>query len=232
MEEKTACQKVYTYLEQGIKSGTFPCGTHIPSEKQLGETLSVSKIAVRQAIDQLVGMGLIKKRRGAKSTVEQVNTTDALDTILPIMQVTNDDVIKLLEFRSGFETTNVHLLEKHMTSDTLHHLESCLQKMKDNATNNKFYIYDYDFHYTVAVGTQNPFVIRISKFLMDLLKQHLAKLNMLIGPEIGLKYHQLILDAIKDNDFEIAARYMEKHMEVTLKAVEKEIGSAQKKQDI
>ncbi len=52
-----------------------------------------------------------------------------------------------------------------------------------------------------------------------MLKHHLESLNRKIGPQIGLEYHSRIIDAIKDNDFVIAARYMKRHMEVTIEAV-------------
>ncbi len=44
--------------------------------------------------------------------------------------------------------------------------------------------------------------------------------NLKIGPEIGLKYHQEIINAIKNNDSEMAALLMTRHIEATIRRVE------------
>ena len=140
--------------------------------------------------------------------------------MMPVIQMNDIEVIKLLEYRIGFETTNVELLKSKITPQRIEQLEKCLEMMriyKDDQE--RFYIHDYQFHRLIAEGTENPFVIRISQLLTEMLKNHFLKLNLKIGPQIGLEYHEKIIDAIKENDFIIAAHYMKRHMLVTIEAV-------------
>ena len=220
MNKKGASQKVYDYIYQGIKTGVWNPGDKIHSENALSEELQVSRVSVRKALDQLVGIGLLVKRQGSGAYVSQIATLDTLDALMPVVQMSDDELVKLLEYRIGFETTNVELLQKHITKETVDRLDYCLlmmQQHRDDPEN--FYLYDYQFHQIIADGTGNPFVIRISQLLTEMLKHHLESLNRKIGPQIGLEYHSRIIDAIKDNDFVIAARYMKRHMEVTIEAV-------------
>lgn len=222
MKQQSASQLVYDHIHEGIKDGTWKAGEKIPSENALSKNLGVSRVSVRKALDQMVGIGLLVKRQGAGAYVTQIATMDTLDALMPVVQMNDMEVIKLLEYRVGFETTNVELLQKHITKKTLDQLDYCLEMMRRYANDQeRFYIYDYQFHHIIAEGTENPFVIRISQLLTEMLKNHFRKLNMKIGPEIGLEYHARIIEAMKDNDYVIAARYMKRHMEVTIEAVQR-----------
>lgn len=220
MRTPGASQKVYDHVYEGIKTGTWQPGDKIPSEHELATNLQVSRVSVRKALDQLVGIGLLLKRQGSGAYVTQIATLDALDAVMPVIQMNDIEVIKLLEYRIGFETTNVELLESKITMQRIEQLEKCLEMMRVYRDDQeRFYIYDYQFHRLIAEGTENPFVIRISQLLTEMLKHHFLKLNLKIGPQIGLEYHEKIIDAIKEHDFIIAAHYMKRHMLVTIEAV-------------
>lgn len=52
-------------LEQEIRSGAWRAGEALPSERNLAEVLSVSRITARSALDQLAENGLIRRDRGS-----------------------------------------------------------------------------------------------------------------------------------------------------------------------
>lgn len=56
-----------TELQAEISRGTFP--DKLPTEKELAEAYQVSRQTVRQALEHLVGLGLIEKRQGSGSRV-------------------------------------------------------------------------------------------------------------------------------------------------------------------
>lgn len=49
---------------QKIKNGEYPPDTLIPSERELGEALSISRMTVRQALNQLVSEGVLIRQKG------------------------------------------------------------------------------------------------------------------------------------------------------------------------
>lgn len=220
MKNNEASQKVYDYVYSCIISGQWKSGDKISSENELSKQLDVSRVSVRKALDQLVGSGILIKRQGAGAFVAQIGSLETLEAVMPLVQLNEDELIKLLEFRIGFESSNVELLQKYITPDIVNKLEHCYEMMVNHKNDlESFYIYDYQFHQIIADGTQNPFVIRISQLLTEMIKRHLEKLNKKIGPDIGIEYHKRIIDAIHDEDYIIAARYMKRHMEVTITAV-------------
>ncbi|MDO5009589.1 MAG: GntR family transcriptional regulator [Intestinibacter bartlettii] len=66
-------------LLEKIKDGTYPKNKALPTEYELTEQYGVSRITVRQAIDNLVKEGYIEKRRGVGTFVverEKLNSWD------------------------------------------------------------------------------------------------------------------------------------------------------------
>lgn len=69
-----------------IKDGEFSEGSHIPSERELGESLNISRMTVRQALNQLVSEGVLYREKGrgtfvSKGKIVQRNIMSFSDTV-------------------------------------------------------------------------------------------------------------------------------------------------------
>ncbi len=53
------------HLADAIHDGVYPVNAALPSERVLAESVDVSRVTARKAIDQLVEQGLIERRRGS-----------------------------------------------------------------------------------------------------------------------------------------------------------------------
>lgn len=56
--------QIYTIIKEKIDSGAWPAGTQIPTEDELCRTYDVSKVTVREAIQELVREGCLKRQQG------------------------------------------------------------------------------------------------------------------------------------------------------------------------
>jgi GntR family transcriptional regulator len=52
-------------IAQAIRAGRYPAAEALPSERMLSESLALSRVTARKAIDQLVEQGLVVRRRGS-----------------------------------------------------------------------------------------------------------------------------------------------------------------------
>ena len=69
-----------------IQSGEYAEGSLIPSERDLGESLDISRMTVRQALNQLVAEGVLYREKGrgtfvSRSKIEQRNIMSFSDTV-------------------------------------------------------------------------------------------------------------------------------------------------------
>ncbi len=56
-------------IQQAIELGVLKAGDALPSEREIVETVGVSRVTVKRAIDELVNEGLLSKRQGAGTFV-------------------------------------------------------------------------------------------------------------------------------------------------------------------
>ena len=73
-------------LKQKISEGEFPVGGAIPSERELADTLNISRMTVRQALSQLVQEGVLKREKGrgtfvSAPKIEQDNIMSFSDAV-------------------------------------------------------------------------------------------------------------------------------------------------------
>ena len=68
-------QQVLEDIKAEISSGTYASGQRIPSEAELSQLYSVSRVTVRRAIEELVGEGYLTKRQGKGTYVNQRKMT-------------------------------------------------------------------------------------------------------------------------------------------------------------
>jgi GntR family transcriptional regulator len=63
--------RIYVLLRERILNGTYKVGQTLPSEAELMERFSVSRITARRALDELSDEGLVERARGRGTQVSQ-----------------------------------------------------------------------------------------------------------------------------------------------------------------
>ncbi|MBC8574887.1 FadR/GntR family transcriptional regulator [Yanshouia hominis] len=215
-----AADQVFHFIQERIASGEWKPGDKIWTEMQLAEYLGISRVAVRRAIDRLVGLSQLRKVQGSGTFVTECDLSSAFG--MGLITVSEEDVLDVLEFRRYFECGNIEMFLKNAAREDVEALEKYYDVMCRAAEQNDmdaFYMADYHFHDIIAQGTKKPFILQISKILTGLMMQHQRSLNYYIGPEVGLEYHRHILKAIKEGDRELASLYMRKHIDAAISEV-------------
>ena len=71
-------QAIVMDIRQKITSGEYSQGDRLPTTQELCEQYGVSKITVKRAMDDLVTMGLVARRRGSGTYVKGIEGTSRL----------------------------------------------------------------------------------------------------------------------------------------------------------
>lgn len=209
---KNATELVYNLICRKIQNGEWKPGEKIWTEKKFMAELNVSRTAIRQAVDKLVATSVLKKIQGSGTYVQQ--NQPVFITSSPSHSITDSELLDICRFRIFFETGNIELFiqnadEEHMEElKTIHN-----QLMTCDKYSGKFYQLDFDFHQAIAYGTNNSFIIQIYSFLHSFLINNQERLHQVLGPDIALKYHPLIMEYIEKRDAPAASLMMRRHME-------------------
>lgn len=213
--------QVYIQLKNNLLAGVWKTGEKIPSEKDLCDSLGVSRVTVRAAIQQLEILGLVTTRQGNGTIVNDFSSAHSFDAFHPIMQVKkNQDLLYILEYRKILETGTIGLAVERMTQEDINYLLKKLNEMQTTIENHaKHAKADHAFHYRIALSTKNPIIVKVYELINEMISTAMTDVVDMIGSERGLRYHRLLLEAIRVKDTATCIKLMEAHLQETIKAV-------------
>jgi GntR family transcriptional repressor for pyruvate dehydrogenase complex len=196
-------EQVFEQMLNQIIKGVWKAGDKLPSENELTKILGVSRISVREAVQKLVAIDLVETHRGKGSFVKEFTTNNYLRSLTPMLLMTKKDILYVTEYRRILELGIIDLYVERATSADINILKNYLKSMKTYRDNLKEYThYDLDFHLKLYEMTQNPFIIKISNMIGDILSNAMKSAVTPQGAEEGIVYHTKILKAIEARDSE------------------------------
>ncbi|MEZ4258702.1 MAG: GntR family transcriptional regulator [Polyangiaceae bacterium] len=156
-----AADAVFEQLASAIVNGHVPPGSSLPSERELSERFSVSRLVVRQAIHRLADMGLVRVRQGGPTQV--VNPNDArdlrvIDLIYRLGQGSPRDMREIIERQLLHGYSLLYLASKRASRERLRSLARMAEEYADRgAPVAEMGEFEQRFFTAVAEATDNRF---------------------------------------------------------------------------
>jgi GntR family transcriptional repressor for pyruvate dehydrogenase complex len=208
-------RQVFEQLKDQIITGKWQPGYRIPSENKLVEILNVSRITIREALQALVALDLLEKKRGRGTFVKNTLSESFFVSLLPLIQFDRSQAAYMHEYRKIVEVGSIELVVERASKEDIQRLRSILKEMnkyKDNNLEN-FALEDLNYHLALSQITKNPIIIRANFVIRDFFSNHMVKVVESMGTEPGLYYHEQIIQAIEEKDRKKARKLMKKHLE-------------------
>ncbi len=205
-------QEVARQLERHITEELKP-GDLLPPERQLVQMLGVSRSSVRDAIRSLELKGLIEPRQGIGTVV---CSPDAVPGPLATALLEKRKMIaELLDVRNMIEPPLAGRAALHVSRDEIAEMEEILVRQEAKVRGGGLGIdEDSEFHYNIALASDNSAVLKIVDVLMDLLRETRERTLQVEGrQEKSLAGHHRILSALKRGDAEAAEAAMRRHLQ-------------------
>lgn len=214
-------------LEQ-IRSQVYPEGTKLPPEREIAQTLSMSRPPVREALSALQIAGIVEIRPGDGTYVK--SATPANEMVSNTMSVLeeSESPFEVMQARRVLEEGIIKVAATQATDEDVVRLEQALGRMEDAVARSdlsRYFQSNREFHLAVAAATHNSV---LQKLLKSLLLSEEKKLwqesiqRYLSDPDHIKKYtarHERILQAIKRRDVDKAAQEMKEHFSGTVEEV-------------
>ena len=224
LNRKSVQEQIFVQLQNQIIKGVWKPGEKLPSENELGMSLSVSRVSIRVALQKLATLGLLETRHGEGTFVKEITPDLYLNDLFPMLILEQTSIFHVLEYRRSMDTGAVWLAVERATNEDIEEMEKTFQEMKKFSLEpEKFSDADLDFHLSIAKAAKNPLFIKVNSIIKNTLSASMAGIVQALGPKDGLYYHRKIIDAIKMRKKETAVRLMDDHVLKTIERLEKEV---------
>lgn len=220
-------ERAESFLRDGIRSGRFPAGSRLPSERQLAAELGVSRNTLREAIHALEGDRLLEVRGRSGAYVRVPTLGHVSDALLRYITWTPRAVTirDLLEVRATIEVDVAGLAAERRTQADLRDIARALADGAANlspsddpaaeaAAVEAWSRADVDFHGAVARATHNEVFILIFDALHDVFYEQRRRTSAIL-PDARIRsfrHHQKILDRIASGDAGGSRKAMRDHL--------------------
>ena len=207
-------EEVARQIERLILKKLQP-GDKLPSERELAETLQVSRSSIRDAIRSLELMGMVEPRQGTGTIVKEISAESLVNPLTNAIKRKEELISELLDFRIMLEPPLAARAATHVSPDEIAEMEEILARQQTKLEKGESAIpEDSEFHYAIAMASGNSVVLTVLDILMDLLRDTRERSLQVEGrPPKSLAGHRRILAAIKKHDAVAADAAMRRHIE-------------------
>jgi GntR family transcriptional regulator, transcriptional repressor for pyruvate dehydrogenase complex len=216
-------------VKEMIVTGVLKPGEQLPSERELQESLGVSRLPLREALARLQALGLIRIRHGKGAFVEENVSHEALrDVLIALFPERNAGRLReLVEARGLLEGEISALVSKNATDDELQQLDTLLESGPDVVKDAELFAnLDYAFHHQLATLARNSFLL----LMHEALGPHIRSFIMSFArtTEDRQRAHArniALLQAVKSRNSATAAQMARDHLQPCLKVMVKDVGA-------
>ncbi|MDY6846059.1 MAG: fatty acid metabolism transcriptional regulator FadR [Chloroflexota bacterium] len=193
---------IETRLIKAILTNTFPINSNLPGERELSDSLGVTRPTLREALQRLERDGWIEIHQGKPTRVRDYWKEGRLGVLNSLAEhfdsLSNRFVPDLLEVRLAMAPMYSSLAVKNASDDVIEFLRSrdCLNDLAE-----KFSCFDWELQHRLSLLSGNPVFVMILNSFDDLYLK-LAPLYFSI-PEArqrSLAYYQDFAEAAEKND--------------------------------
>lgn len=219
-----ASADVVAQIRAALDVGELRPGDRLPSERELAEQLSVSRVTVRDALRILEANGLVAIRVGAHggafvTAPEPDHVSEGLANLLMMSQVSPADIT---EARMIFELGALKLVCERATPVDIEDLTEICDRSEEALRQGTFDVaLSAEFHVRLAQSAHNVAVRLVTEAFQEPMLRSLVRAKA-IDPHMGdpgVHEHRRLVAAIADRDVRAAKRIMSTHLGRTARRI-------------
>lgn len=218
LARETLTKQVIDTLRRLIVTEPFHAGDQLPSERDLSESLSVSRTIIREALSVLVAEGVIVKKAGRGIFVAEGFRPEEMPTAPVTVDSGNYDLSALEEARAAVELGSVDLMVVRIKKKQLKELERINAEYASNLNAKKSTVKnDIDFHTVLIESTRNPILIEFIPLLTDFFRLSIyhRPRSMLHSSNRVVKEHDRIIKALYSKNAAATRTALRKHLHLS-----------------
>ncbi|MCC9625834.1 FadR family transcriptional regulator [Thalassospira sp. MA62] len=219
---KRIADQVSEHILDKIAEGTFLPGDRLPGERQLAESMGVSRVSVRAALQKLKTRGYLRAVQGGGT---EVLSSTGIDMDMAMTDLVRDSIANLRdlqEIRYTLETWAARRAATNASEEDIRLLRMAYRQAHDPRRAAKYRADDdHRLHMMIGRATGSIVYYHVMKMLHDVLQAALTEIrfNNMSGPTFDRmvqQHHHAIVEAIAAHDPDAAEKAMSTHLQAVL----------------
>jgi GntR family transcriptional repressor for pyruvate dehydrogenase complex len=215
LSRDTLTKQATETLRRFILAEDLKSGDQLPSERELSESLSVSRNIVREALSALVAEGLIVKQPGRGIFVTEFDRGLVAPQIAVSVDYNGRSPAALSEARAAVELGAIALITKRITDAEIQQLEALNRSLEENIHQHRSTIKDdVEFHKLLLQSTRNPVLVELIPLLVEYFRLAVLYQPSAIfhNPERVVSEHRNIIESLRARDAAAARQALIEHL--------------------
>lgn len=217
VQRRKLSEEVLDRLVTAIATREFPPGSQLPSERELMAMVGVGRPSIREAMQALSRMGLIRISHGERARVVEPTAEMILDQVSSsvrlLLATSPDGLDELKEARRMVEAGLVRLAATRVGPEEIARLREVVEELRAARDGEAFVAADMEFHGLIAEASGNSIVAAAVRGMLGWLSGFKRDLVSVRGAEaVTIEEHLRILAAMEARDPDAAERAMTDHL--------------------
>jgi len=215
LSRDTLTKQATETLRRFILTEDLAPGAQLPSERELSESLSVSRNIVREALSALVAEGLIVKQPGRGIFITEFDRDRVAPQIAVSVDYNGRSPAALSEARAAVELGAIGLITKRITEAETQQLEAINRSLEENIDQHRSTIKDdVEFHKLLLRSTRNAVLVELIPLLVEYFRLAVLYQPSAIfhNPERIVSEHGKIIEALRARDATAARQALIDHL--------------------
>jgi len=150
-------------LETRILSGRLAIGDKLPPEREIAESMQISRAVVNGGITALARKGFLTIKPRVGTFVSDYRRNGTMETLISIMNYNSgvlraDEIRSILEVRIALDSLAVRQCIPKITDDELLLLINLAEKIQTSATSSEASSYAFNFQHELAILSGNVLI--------------------------------------------------------------------------
>jgi len=164
-------------IERLILANEIQVGAKLPPERELAQTLKVSRTSLRDALRSLEMRGRVRRQPGLGTVITDPGATPYGNVLASGLDVAPAGLDDVMDVRACIEPPIAARAATRASSTDIAQLHRLIEEMTIELTPREYAKLDHIFHRTVAQCAQNPLLLRL-----------LDRVSEIIEPSRGSSY--------------------------------------------
>jgi len=196
-----------------ITNGRLKWGERLPPEKEMAQSLGVSRASLREAVHLLGALGILDVRHGVGTFLVSSPTNLLVHPVRWALTAEAQPVRQLLEARRVLEKSVAGLAAERATQKDLASLRRSLDEMRNAATHDAYIDADVEFHISLAHAAGNAVLLQMMTSIRSLLYDVISRgTHDPTALASAIHHHEAILTAVRARDAASAEAAMDRHI--------------------